>query len=114
VRKYDGASDRIADYVEWTENRYNPGYYLGGNIVPHLRKSRLSRRGRRLSGALLAISGFMEVVVSIAFVRVDDSWMKGAALLSVALALLTCWAAVVMFRSAGTFSGKPPMQEESP
>ena len=49
--------DPIADYIEWTEHRYDPGYYLGGRIPPHLRKASLGRRGRRLASWLLVIFG---------------------------------------------------------
>ena len=47
--------DAIADYVEWAENRYNPGYFLGGNIVPHLRKGRLSPVTLKKKGDLLQV-----------------------------------------------------------
>jgi hypothetical protein len=51
--------DPIADYIEWTEHRYDPGYYLGGRIPPHLRKSRLGPKGRRNAGILLLILGIV-------------------------------------------------------
>ena len=31
--------DPFADYIEWTEHRFDPGYYLGGRIPPHLKKA---------------------------------------------------------------------------
>ena len=49
--------DPIADYIEWTEHRYDPGYYLGGRIPPHLKKFNLGPKGRRNAGILLLISG---------------------------------------------------------
>jgi len=52
--------DPIRDYIEWTEHRYNPGHYLGGNLPPYLRKSSLGPRARRrMSWSLLgsAIGG---------------------------------------------------------
>jgi hypothetical protein len=51
--------DPIADYIEWTEHRYDPGYYLGGRIPPHLRKSSLGPKGRRNAGILLLILGIV-------------------------------------------------------
>ena len=49
--------DPIAEYIEWTEHRYDPGHYLGGNLPPDLRKSSLSPKGRRYSGIILIVSG---------------------------------------------------------
>jgi hypothetical protein len=58
--------DPFADYIEWTEHRYDPGYYLGGRIPPHLKKASLGPKGRRNGGILLILSGILgagEVVV---------------------------------------------------
>ena len=51
--------DPIGDYIEWTEHRYTPGYYLGGRIPPYLKKSSLGPKGRRNGGILLLIGGFV-------------------------------------------------------
>jgi hypothetical protein len=100
--------DPIADYVEWTENRYNPGYYLGGNIAPHLRKAELSPKGRRLSAVLLGVEGLIALGVSIAYL--SESLFFGAHLLALAPGILFCWAAVVMFRS-GRASADSPLND---
>ncbi len=87
-----------ADYAEWTANRYNPGYYLGGTLVPHLRKSRLSLRARRMSAGLLAIQGTLQLLVTYGMWRsMDIDWW--AAVASAAFGVLLCTAAVVMYRS---------------
>ena len=49
--------DPFAAYTEWIEHRYDPGYFLGGRIPPHLRAASLGPRGRRLSGLMLMIGG---------------------------------------------------------
>jgi hypothetical protein len=43
--------DPIGDYEEWTKNRYNPGYYLGGRISPLMRsaQSLFSPREKRVA-----------------------------------------------------------------
>src|SRR5262245_18440774 len=51
--------DPFADYIEWTQHRYDPGYYLGGRIPPHLKKSSLGPKGRRNAGILLTLSGIV-------------------------------------------------------
>ncbi len=92
----DDSRDPIADYIEWTQNRYNPGYFLGGRIRPELRKARLSPRGRRLSAALLAIEGLMSLALSIGYiVTMSFSW-EGVP--SVGFGVLYCSAAVTMFK----------------
>lgn len=55
--KAKGRQDPIGNYVEWARHRYDPGHYLGGTIPPHLRKSSLGPRARRLSGMMLVFSG---------------------------------------------------------
>ena len=47
--------DPFADYIEWAAHRYDPGYYLGGNLPPHLRKGSLGRNGRRRAGILIGL-----------------------------------------------------------
>jgi hypothetical protein len=64
------AVDPIADYIEWTEHRYDPGYYLGGRLPPHLRRASLGRRARRRASVLLGILGLMT------FLRVLDPALR--------------------------------------
>lgn len=90
--------DPIADYVEWTNNRYNPGHFLGGNIPPYLRKSGLGPRARRLAG--LALAG--EAVLALGLFASAFPWngLSGLYLvLSAATVALLGWAAIAMFRS---------------
>ena len=51
--------DPIGDYVEWTEHRYDPGYYTGGRIPPGIRGLAFSARDQRILGVLI----FVAVVV---------------------------------------------------
>jgi hypothetical protein len=98
MAKQKNRRDPIADYVEWTEHRYDPGHYLGGNLPPDLRKSSLSPKGRRYSGAMLLLGGAMGLVMTIAWA----SEIGGEALVMAAFySLLSLVAGFVMFRSAG-------------
>jgi hypothetical protein len=90
--------DPIADYIEWSNNRYNPGHYLGGNIPPYLRKSSLGPRARRLAGLSLAISATMGIVSIIAMLPWADDWSAAELVLEVAVIALIAWAAVAMMR----------------
>ena len=54
--------DPFAEYIEWTEHRYDPGYYLGGRLPPHLRKASLGHRARRRAAMLLGILGLMTLL----------------------------------------------------
>jgi hypothetical protein len=49
--------DPIGDYVDWTRNRYNPGYYLGGKLPPFIRgaQSLFSLREKRVFVVLLLV-----------------------------------------------------------
>lgn len=94
--------DPFADYVEWTNNRYNPGHYLGGNLPPHLRKSSLGPNGRRLAGMLLGVSAAVmlgSVLMLAGFLREVSPLQT---VLSVALVLLAVSAARVMYRAGKT------------
>jgi hypothetical protein len=88
--------DPIADYIEWTNNRYNPGHYLGGNIPPYLRKSSLGPRARRLAGVSLAISATMGIVSVIAMLPLAEEWSRPQVVLGIGLIALIAWAAVAM------------------
>ena len=94
--------DPIGGYIEWTNHRYDPGYYLGGNIVPLLRKSTLGRKGRRLSGIWLAISGGMAIGSIAAFATVPPGFSFWELLLEMAMASLIVGAAAAMLRSTTT------------
>jgi hypothetical protein len=42
--------DPIAEYEEWTDHRYDPGYYTGGRMPPSVRfwQKALSRKEKRV------------------------------------------------------------------
>ena len=52
----------FAEYIEWTEHRYDPGYYLGGRIPPYLRRASLGRSARLRASFLLLVFGLMFAV----------------------------------------------------
>jgi hypothetical protein len=91
--------DPIGAYIEWTYHRYDPGYYLGGNISPFLRKSTLGENGRLLSGLYLLTIGipFIGFVMSIA--NASDFPIPGLAI-SLGVALLIVSAAAAMLRAS--------------
>jgi hypothetical protein len=96
----DFRPDPIADYVEWADNRLNPGYFLGGRIPPYLRKASLGRRARRLAGMALAIEALVYMAAGAALLVEAPDGPSGLELLLFAAfsALLAC-AAVQMWRS---------------
>ena len=57
--KGDGWQNPVDNYIEWSQHRLDPGHYLGGTLPPHLRKSALGPRARRLSGVLLMLMGVL-------------------------------------------------------
>lgn len=91
--------DPIGAYVEWTNHRYDPGYYLGGNISPLLRKSTLGQNGRRLSGLYLLISGIMSIVSVVSTASASDFPIWDLAI-SLGVALLIVSAASAMLRAS--------------
>jgi len=102
--------DPLADYIEWTNNRYNPGHYLGGNLPPHLRKASLGPRARRRAGTLLGISALsaLGTLVGLAVSGRVTSVGPGPLLLSVVPAVLMLWAAFAMFRSGKRAKPRSP------
>jgi hypothetical protein len=87
--------DPFADYIEWTEHRYDPGYYLGGRIPPHLKKSSLVPKGRRNAGILLTLFGI--VVMGEVFLFAQD-W--GGAFVGAIWPTLLLAAGIVMLLAA--------------
>jgi hypothetical protein len=53
----DIKNDYIKDLQDWTENRYNPGFYTGGTIPPYIKYP------KKPFGVLLIISGVMEFII---------------------------------------------------
>jgi len=64
--------DPIQDYVEWTQHRYDPGYYVGGRLSPFMRNMQTmwSRREKRAVLVLLAVI-FLVVMSAIVW-----RWLK--------------------------------------
>ncbi|HEU5424815.1 MAG TPA: hypothetical protein VFU72_14815 [Nitrolancea sp.] len=54
--------DAVAEWGEWLDHQYDPGYYTGGRIPPFLR----NRGGSPLFGYLLLIFGGLGLLLGIA------------------------------------------------
>ena len=102
--------DPFADYVEWTNNRYNPGHYLGGNLPPELRKSAMGPKGRRLAGLMLGVSAVLSFVSLLAFAPFLREFSRVQVVLSVAVVVLIATAALSMYRSGQTARQKTRRQ----
>jgi hypothetical protein len=99
MSKYEERRDPIADYVEWTNNRYNPGHFLGGNIPPYLRKSSLGPKARRLAGLALAGAAVLGLGTVAGILSKAEEFPQVQLMFAVALEALIVCAAVAMFRS---------------
>ena len=84
--------EQIRAYQEWSEHRYDPGHYLGGNLEPHLDQSRLGKSARRKAGLLLAVMAFMTIMATV------SSWPFSAAIERVAWVCLTALLTAAAFR----------------
>ena len=56
-------SDYLNDLEEWNNNQYNPGYWLGGKIPPHIKV--LNKAGGRTIGIISLISGIIMLIFTI-------------------------------------------------
>lgn len=63
--------DPIAEYEEWADHRYDPGYYTGGRLPPGVRfwQKALSRRDKRVILILLIL-----LLASLIYVVVRDAF----------------------------------------
>ena len=95
--KGKGRQDPLGNYIEWENHRYDPGHYLGGTIEPHLRKSSLGPRARRLSGIMLLTIGLMGAALTGVFAS-EATWVGGL-LQSGLYSFLFIAAGVAMWRS---------------
>lgn len=100
MRKRKGPPDPFADYIEWSNNRYNPGHYLGGNIPPYLRKSSLGPRASHRMGVSLAISAILGFAVLLTALPWSQRDFGLSMVVSVVSVVLVGGAAVAMFRNS--------------
>jgi hypothetical protein len=56
--------DPIADYTEWADHRYDPGYFTGGRLPPTVRAYQkiLKPRDKRVLLIVLMIAGLVMVL----------------------------------------------------
>jgi hypothetical protein len=71
-RRRKGSDDPIGDYIEWSNNRYNPGYWLGGRTPPNV-KNLWSPKDRRWMGAVLLPSSCLAVPAAGAVRRQEEA-----------------------------------------
>ncbi|MCU0241064.1 MAG: hypothetical protein MUF51_01420 [Vicinamibacteria bacterium] len=67
----------MQDQVEWLNNRYNPGYFLGGTLRPELRLATLGWHAKRVAGALALVSGVGMLLLGVMLLvlyHVPDPW----------------------------------------
>jgi hypothetical protein len=57
--------DPIGDYVEWTEHRYDPGYYTGGRISPGMRvlQKLFSPREKRVLRVVIVVVAILMIAL---------------------------------------------------
>ena len=91
-------NDPIADYIEWSNHRYNPGYYLGGTIPPWLRNLDRNPQRRRRVGITMLISTAISAVALVAFVPATGGLTRPGLALWVAIVALFGWVSVTLFR----------------
>jgi hypothetical protein len=65
--RHRDSQDPIQDYVEWTQHRYEPGYYLGGKLTPFMRNmqkmwSPREKRVLRVFSALIFLAVMSAIV----------------------------------------------------
>jgi ribosomal protein S18 acetylase RimI-like enzyme len=88
----------IEQYEEWTTHRYDPGYYLGGQLAPHLDTSRMGPHAKRKSAILLGISALISTIGYSSMTSIDDNrWVR---LAGTAIVVFFWVAAARMFLSS--------------
>jgi hypothetical protein len=100
-------NDPIKGYIEWSEHRYDPGYYLGGNLPPHLRKGSLGPSARRMAGLFIGVIAVFSLLSGIASVGLDRDAGPWTRLIWIFFVVLTSSAAVTMYRSGRSKSSSP-------
>ena len=94
--KASGEPREIRTYREWSAHRYDPGHYLGGNLAPHLDKSRLGPSARRKAGLLLGVMALISIMATVSSWPLSGPFERVA---QVALTALVTAAAFRMYRS---------------
>lgn len=73
--------DPAPEYTEWTQHRYDPGYWAG-RIPPFLRRRRGEQRGNPY-GYLLVVSAFVTAILDIALMRRDATTIPNGLMVAV-------------------------------
>lgn len=63
----DPEDDPVARYVDWTEHRYTPGYFVGGRLHPLVRELQNAGPAGRMYGSVLIGVGLLEILTLIAY-----------------------------------------------
>jgi len=63
MSKKKNPNDPIGDYVEWTEHRYDPGYYTGGRLSPTMRAAQrlFSSREKRVLLVVIIVVAILAI-----------------------------------------------------
>ncbi len=90
--------DPIGRYVEWTENRYSPGYYLGGRLPPTIRALQHGGSGGRMLGSVLVGVGLIELLMVGLVVYRGDIGSLTSGFVLVVFGLIALFAGVAAIR----------------
>ena len=88
--------ESLRAYQEWSDHRYDPGHYLGGNPQPHLDMQRLGPAARKRAGMLIGMMAAMSAGVGLVVWTQLGTWGK---LYLVGWVALMSAAAIRMYRS---------------
>lgn len=88
MSKKSKREDPVEQWKEWLDNRYNPGYFLGGRIHPTYRA-----KGKG-AGVFLLISGVLglSIVLLVLFAGDDRDGARTMFLLSAIISVITIFA----------------------
>ena len=56
-------NDYLNDLEEWNNNQYNPGYWVGGKIPPHIKA--MNKAGSKTIGLIALINGIIILIFTI-------------------------------------------------
>ena len=80
--------DPAPDYTEWTQHRYDPGYWLGGRIPPHLKRQSGGAGRRNPYGILLLLSAITTLIYAGSLIDHESSLAIVQAVLMAGVVLL--------------------------